>query len=205
MHTLPDYLKEPLVDPLAASPYAISQAKVGDTRSTLCRVISYDQISHTAVVLPLDSGPGPGITVRVGTDQQGTLTGTGTASALKPNNLVLVDFSGGHMGGVGNTGVARLAPYTPVDQKAPVYAPWHQSGTGTVTVHSTPDGGYGNARHEAEDSTISETQVGDHHIHHMSGSVHSVHEGPNITRAEQQQRQAADILALHAAKLSLRP
>ena len=108
-----------------------------------------------------------------------------------PNQVLAgVEFVHGSPYSLYCAGMATGSVYTPNDKKAPVYAPWHQDGTGWVRVSALEDGRYGNAEHHGADSKVSKTAMGETNIEDW-GHEHVVVNGENTTRAEQQLREGA--------------
>lgn len=199
--SLPEHIKHALVDMGAASPLAIAAGKIA-TVVEKCRVIGYDALSHTAMVLRLGGGGATPLRVRVNTEGQGAQPGTGTATAQTNNQEVSVLFT--HTGGLYNDGLVIGSAYTPRDQQAPAYAPFQQSGTGRVVVDGKADGTFSNADHtDWVNGVRSTTVIGAHNLD-VRNNADAVVGGSNMPRAEEQMRLAAELLSQAAEVFNLR-
>lgn len=183
---LGDENKLPLVDSLNSSPNMILNEKVSNTALQECWVLSYDPVTVTAQVVPLIGGnPERPLTVRVLSDYVGA-NGEGFAGALVRGHHVRIQMTGGHMGGMRNTGVVVGAPFLPEGQAGPAYAPFQKTGTGYVFV----GGKFKHAEHVDGDGNRASSSYGQHDTENTGGSA--VIGGRNAPRAEDQIREAAD-------------
>lgn len=196
---IPDHIRQSLVDVLGSSPQGIAGSKRVLTVER-CSVVSYDALTHTAMVQP--TGGGTPLRVRISTESQGVLPGTGTASSATPDHELYVLF--GQQGGLYNDGVVLGSVYAPVNQAAPAYAPFQQAGSGTVVVHSGANGSFGDAEHvNWETGARSTTQMGAHNLD-LRNNKDTVIGGSNMPRAEEQIRLASELMASAADNLSTR-
>lgn len=198
-------IKDYVHDPLNNAPLGILGAKTGGMTTEPCRVLSYDPLTHTARVTPMSgSATGPdgeplGMLVKVGTDLQMPLTGTGRAHALFPGQYVLVEFPFGK-GGLRNQGYVKSTLYTQADQKPPASASFMKSGTGYAEVMPREDGTYGNAKHLDGNSNLSEVVIGKVNREEW-GHEHTMTHGTNMPLAEEQMREAATAMLSASDKL----
>ncbi len=198
-----EHTKHLLLDMRNAQAEGTAAAKVSEQGARRFVVQSFDQVSMTAKVLPLGGWETHPMTVRVGVHENGTIPGTGSAHGLKKGDHVDVLFPGGDAGSRFNNGIITHVWYTPKQNVAPAYAPWHQDGTGSVHVAATPEGTPGTARHEDAHGNVSETNFGRRNSEHW-GNEHHVANGQNIPRAEVQIREAGAIITKAVAKLRAR-
>lgn len=201
MSGIPESFAESHLDRWGQEADGLTRDKISDTGTLKAEVLSYDQISHTALVRPLRAGYGDPIRVRVQTDYIGAVKGAGKATALTKGVVVDIEFVDGVAYGLYGQGHVTGATFTKDSHPGPAYAPWHQDGTGSVDVRELPDGRLGNARHESAKSEVSETNMGSKSTEDW-GNDHVVAIGENITRAEEQLREAGNVIGIAAKLLS---
>lgn len=198
---IPDSLADNLTDPLNRAYYQITQEKRADTQIESAKVISYDVKTHTVEVRLDRAGYGSPIRVKIQEHFQGKVPGTGHAHAFYVGEPVDVAFLSGGATGLYNSGTVVGVRYHHKDGHAPAYAPWLQAASGTVVVHETADGKWGNAEHVDDNSNISRTTVAKTNVEDW-GNEHNVVNGPNITRSEELTRRSATGVKTAASKLS---
>lgn len=204
MSSIPESFKETHLDSYGLEADGLTRDAIANTGTLKAKVVSYDPLTVTALVRPLRAGYGDLIRVKVQTEYQGPVSGAGKAVALHPGQEVDMEFSDGVAYGLYGQGQVTGATFAKDSNHGPAYAPWQQNGTGWVIVHALPDGGLGNAEHVSATSQTSRTNMGSTSTEDW-GNEHTVALGENITRAEQQLREAANVLSLAATLLKKVP
>lgn len=182
---IPDGLQLPLQDSFSQAWSKTAQSKTNEKNTEPAQVISYDPLTHTAMVKILRAGyTAVGIRVRGVAHYQGADPGTGEAAAHYPGQQVDVAFLMGSSFGVFNMGQIVGTKYTHQDHHAPAYPPFSVAGTGTVKVYPNGNGGWGNAHHVDDQSNVSKTTVAK--VNHEDwGNEHVLGNGSSKTRSQE--------------------